>query len=78
MDVLASGRRILFLFGRYEGNLDAQVDAIAHPQSVFGLSDGGAHCGVLCDASVPTYMLAYMTRDRTKGRRCRSSSWSTR
>jgi N-acyl-D-aspartate/D-glutamate deacylase len=34
---------------------------------VFGLSDGGAHCGVLCDASVPTYMLAYMTRDRTKG-----------
>ena len=30
---------------------------------MFGLSDGGAHCGVLCDASVPTYMLAYMTRD---------------
>ena len=36
---------------------------------MFGLSDGGAHCGVLCDASVPTYMLAYMTRDRTKGPR---------
>jgi N-acyl-D-amino-acid deacylase len=67
MDVLAAGRRILFLFGKYDGDLDAQVEAIAHPQSVFGLSDGGAHCGVLCDASVPTYMLAYMTRDRTKG-----------
>ena len=68
MDVLASGRRILFLFGTYDGSLDGQVDAIEHPRSVFGLSDGGAHCGVLCDASVPTYMLAYMTRDRAKGR----------
>ena len=35
---------------------------------MFGLSDGGAHCGVLCDASVPTYMLAYMTRDRPRAR----------
>ena len=41
--------------------------AIENDLSVFGLSDGGAHCGVLCDASVPTYMLAYMARDRTKG-----------
>ena len=48
-------------------HLDGQVEAIEHPQSVFGLSDGGAHCGVLCDASVPTYMLAYMTRDRPSG-----------
>ena len=38
-----------------------------HPQSVFGLSDGGAHCGVLVDASVPTYMLSYFTRDRQRG-----------
>ncbi len=67
MDVLAAGRPILFLFGKYDGDLDAQVEAIAHPQSVFGLSDGGAHCGVLCDASVPTYMLAYLTRDRARG-----------
>ena len=61
MDVMADGRPLLFLFGNYPGHLDGQVDAINHPQSVFGLSDGGAHCGVLCDASVPTYMLAYMT-----------------
>ncbi len=69
MDVMADGRPILFLFGRYPGHLTEQLEAIANPQSVFGLSDGGAHCGVLCDASVPTYMLAYMTRDRTKGPR---------
>ena len=61
MDVMADGRPILFLFGNYPEHLDGQVEAIEHPQSVFGLSDGGAHCGVLCDASVPTYMLAYMT-----------------
>ena len=67
MDVMADGRPILFLFGVYPGHLDGQVEAIEHPQSVFGLSDGGAHCGVLCDASIPTYMLAYMTRDRPRG-----------
>ena len=40
---------------------------IEHPLSVFGLSDGGAHCGVLVDASVPTYMLSYFARDRLRG-----------
>ena len=65
---MADGRPLLFLFGNYPGHLDGQVDVISHlPVSVFGLSDGGAHCGVLCDASVPTYMLAYMARDRPRG-----------
>ncbi len=67
MDVMADGRPILFLFGRYPGNLELQRTAIEDQRSVFGLSDGGAHCATLCDASVPTYMLAYMARDRTKG-----------
>ncbi|MEA3217083.1 MAG: hypothetical protein QOJ19_3239 [Acidimicrobiia bacterium] len=67
MDVMADRRPILFLLGRYDGNLSQQIEAIERRHSVFGLSDGGAHCGVLCDASVPTYMLAYMTRDRVKG-----------
>src|SRR6202008_261092 len=67
MDVVAGPRPILFLLGKHHGDLGEQISAICQPHSVFGLSDGGAHCGVLCDASVPTYMLAYMTRDRTKG-----------
>jgi N-acyl-D-aspartate/D-glutamate deacylase len=67
MDVMAEQRPILFLFGKYHGDLGEQISAIEQQHSVFGLSDGGAHCGVLCDASVPTYMLAYMTRDRVKG-----------
>ncbi len=67
MDSMADGRPLLYLFGNYPGDLEEQRKAIENELSVFGLSDGGAHCGVLCDASVPTYMLAYMTRDRTKG-----------
>jgi N-acyl-D-aspartate/D-glutamate deacylase len=67
MDAMAGGRLLLYLFGSYDGSLETQRRRIEHERSVFGLSDGGAHCGVLCDASVPTYMLAYMSRDRTKG-----------
>ncbi len=67
MDTMAANRPILFLIGPYDGHLEVQRQRIEHDHSVFGLSDGGAHCGALCDASVPTYMLAYMSRDRTKG-----------
>ncbi|MEM7218520.1 MAG: amidohydrolase family protein [Pseudomonadota bacterium] len=67
MDTLAAGVPLLILFGRYEGDLEGQREVIEHPQSVFGLSDGGAHCGVLVDAGVPTYMLSYFARDRTRG-----------
>lgn len=67
MDAMADGRPLLYLFGGYDGDLELQRERIEQRSSVFGLSDGGAHCGVLCDASVPTYMLAYMSRDRTKG-----------
>ena len=67
MDTLAAGDPILILFGNYPGDLEGQRAAIEHPHSVFGLSDGGAHCGVLVDAGVPTYMLSYFTRDRQRG-----------
>ena len=67
MDIMAAGRPLLYLIADYCGSLEKQYSSIAHPHSVFGLSDGGAHCGVLCDASMPTYMLAYMSRDRSRG-----------
>ncbi len=34
-------------------NLDAVREMLVHPATVLGLGDGGAHCGVLCDASLP-------------------------
>ncbi|MFN8644234.1 MAG: amidohydrolase family protein [Candidatus Binatia bacterium] len=44
-------------------------DDAAHPRSVLGLSDGGAHCGLICDASMPTYLLTHWARDRRRGAR---------
>lgn len=52
-----------------EGNLDAAHRMLSNPHSVFGLGDGGAHLGILCDASSPTHMLSYWTRDRQRGER---------
>jgi N-acyl-D-aspartate/D-glutamate deacylase len=42
---------------------------LTYPGTVLGLGDGGAHCGLLCDASLPTYMLSHWTRDRDRGER---------
>jgi len=42
---------------------------ITDPHTVVGLSDGGAHCGVICDASMTTFMLSHWARDRTRGAR---------
>jgi N-acyl-D-aspartate/D-glutamate deacylase len=48
-------------------NLDAVREMLVHPATVLGLGDGGAHCGLLCDASLPTFMLTHWTRDRSRG-----------
>lgn len=42
-------------------------EMIEHPLTVLGLSDGGAHCGVVCDASMTTFLLTHWARDRTRG-----------
>ncbi len=63
------GRGMLYVpFVNYHlGNLDVVHDMLTHPNAVPGLSDGGAHCGIICDASFPTYLLTHWTRDRTRG-----------
>jgi len=38
-----------------------------HPRAALGLGDGGAHCGMICDASIQTFMLTHWVRDRTRG-----------
>jgi N-acyl-D-aspartate/D-glutamate deacylase len=50
-----------------DGSLDAAAELIAHPFTVPGLSDGGAHVGTICDASFPTTLLSYWGRDRPRG-----------
>ena len=63
------GRGMLYVpFLNYaDGNLDATREMLCDPRSVPGLSDGGAHCGIICDASFPTYLLTHWTRDRKRG-----------
>ncbi len=54
--------------GGYQGyNFDFFRASLEHPNVVFGLSDGGAHCGVIADAGMPTFILTHWGRDRTKG-----------
>ena len=64
------GRAFLYLpFLNYaDGNLDAVGEMLAHPHSVPGLADGGAHVGTICDASFPTTLLSWWGRDRPTGR----------
>ncbi len=50
------------------GNLDVTREMLVHPNTVFGLGDGGAHAGQTCDASTTTFMLSYWARDRGEGR----------
>ncbi|HWE66511.1 MAG TPA: amidohydrolase family protein [Acidimicrobiales bacterium] len=49
------------------GDLDHVREMLLHPQGALGLSDGGAHTGTICDASMPTFMLTHWTRDRRRG-----------
>jgi N-acyl-D-aspartate/D-glutamate deacylase len=50
------------------GNLDAVHEMLAHPCTLPGLSDGGAHVGTISDGSFPTTLLAHWARDRRRGR----------
>ena len=40
---------------------------LTHPNTVLSLSDGGAHCGIICDAGTPTMLLTHWVRGRTRG-----------
>jgi N-acyl-D-aspartate/D-glutamate deacylase len=65
------GRQLLMLaiLSYSDGDLEALRTMLEHPDSVFGLGDGGAHCGAVCDATMTTFLLTHWTRDRTRGPR---------
>lgn len=65
------GRGIIYypMMNYSHGSLDATLEMMEHPFCRLGLADGGAHCGVICDVSLPTFMLTHWARDRTRGRR---------
>lgn len=52
-----------------ERNLDFIGELLGDPDTCLSLSDGGAHCGLVCDASMPTFLLTHWVRDRSRGPR---------
>ncbi len=52
-----------------DGNLDFLEALQDRDDCVNSLSDGGAHCGTICDAASPTFMLEHWVRDRKRGGR---------
>lgn len=50
------------------GTLDVIYEMMSHPDTLIGIGDGGAHLGRVCDASIPTHLLTYWTRDRRGAR----------
>ncbi len=70
--LLREGCRAVMLLTaqNYAGySLDDALDMMKGPHTILGLGDGGAHLGLVCDASWTTTMLAYWTRDRRRGER---------
>lgn len=65
------GRSLLYfpVYNYTDMNFDNLYRMMQHPQSIMGLSDGGAHVGTICDSSFPTYLLSYWARDRQRGKR---------
>jgi N-acyl-D-amino-acid deacylase len=64
------GREIIYMPLAYKGySFDGILPQLTNPNTILSLSDGGAHCGVICDASMPTYMLTHWVRDRSRGGR---------
>ena len=59
---------MLPFFNYVDRNHDAIREMLLHPAGVSGLSDGGAHCFLICDASIPTFMLTHWARDRYRGK----------
>jgi N-acyl-D-aspartate/D-glutamate deacylase len=70
--MLADDGRALLLYPLLNyggGSYDALHEMITDPVTIQGLGDGGAHCGIVCDASMTTYLLSHWVRDRSRGPR---------
>lgn len=67
-DLLTANGGTGFLFfplhNYFEFNLDNVLTMLKSPNTLYGLSDGGAHVGAICDVSMPTFMLTHWCRDR--------------
>jgi N-acyl-D-aspartate/D-glutamate deacylase len=65
------GREVIYMPLATSKNLsfDGIRPNLLNPATVLSLSDGGAHCGIICDAGMPTFLLTHWVRDRQRGER---------
>ncbi len=63
------GKNFLYfpIFNYATGSLDEVGEMLHHPHAIWGLADGGAHVGTICDASFSTFLLTHWVRDRKRG-----------
>ncbi len=66
-----AGTALLYfpIFNYANGQMDHLMRLMQSQATVLSLGDGGAHCGFICDASLPTFMLTHWARDRSRGAR---------
>ncbi len=65
------GKTILYhpMTNYAEGDMSPVYEMLKNPNTVIGLGDGGAHVGIMCDATDMTHALTFWTRDRSRGKR---------
>ncbi len=63
------GRSMLYVTLANYGNYDLAhlAPMFNRPDAVLGLGDGGAHYGIVCDATQTTFVLTHWARDRPSG-----------
>ncbi len=71
--VADGGEQLLYvpLMNYANGDLGDVREMMTSPNSIFGLSDAGAHCNAISDGSFPTTAITHWTRDRSRGAQIR-------
>ncbi|MDE0808240.1 MAG: amidohydrolase family protein [Alphaproteobacteria bacterium] len=71
MMMAGDGRTILYhpMTNYTGGDMAPVFDMLRHPNTIIGLGDGGAHVGIMCDATDMVHALTHWTRDRARGER---------
>jgi N-acyl-D-amino-acid deacylase len=62
------GRELIYMpFTYLDYSLESNRELMLDASVVLGQGDGGAHCGLICDSTMPTFLLTYFARDRKRG-----------
>jgi len=62
------GHELIYMpFTYLDYSLESNREMMLDPSVVLGQGDGGAHCGLICDSTMPTFLLTYFARDRKRG-----------